>query len=142
MNMKYFIIFLLINFISCKKNQQMNSNNFSGSWEYESVNNKDEFQNKTFELELSNKNNIIVGTYCSISRGGRKIDCFDRFEKNITGIIQNDTLYLDFYSSWENSKGKAKLYFDNKSRLNWLLGECTGELYLPIKIALEKVKEN
>lgn len=141
--MKFLLLSMLFFFANCKENDSIKNEHFLGSWEYSSMNNKDEFQNKTFRLTLSkDKKNMIIGAYCSIARGGRRIDCFNGIEQNIIGKIKNDTLYINFKSSWENSKGKAKLYFDKNSKLIWELGECEGELYLPIKIVLEKDIKN
>jgi hypothetical protein len=136
--MKYFSLLILLLLFSCKKNDSIKRELFLGSWEYSSINNKDQFKNKTFHLNLLKDKNKIVGSYCSISRNGTKIDCFKGIENNVTGEIENDTLFVDFKSSWENSKGKAKIYFDKKSQLIWELGKCEGELYLPIKVILRK----
>lgn len=143
---------ILIFFINCKnKNIQSNitkteivldTNKFQGQWSYESIKNNDSMANKTFNINLSSiSNNKVEGNYCSISRNGAKIDCFEEDEKNIFGIIENDTLRIGFKSSWKNSKGNAKLFFDENSKLNFVLGECTGEIYLPTKILLKKENE-
>lgn len=141
----YLILFLFTLFsISCKKKTSSNRKMFDGFWEYSSFNNVDEFKNKTFSIEIFKSNSeVITGQYCSVSRNGRKIDCFkDNDEHNVFGKVVNDTLYVKFKSSWENSSGEAKLYFNKKSDLVWELGKTNGELYLPLKVVLKKEIEN
>ncbi len=115
---------------------------FLGNWEYNSLNNQNEAINKTFKLMLQKTEyDRLEGYYCSISRNGSKIDCFSENEFNIKGFFENDTVYLKFYSSWDNADGSAKLFFNENKQLVWRLGECNGEIYLPIEIELKSVEE-
>ncbi len=124
------------------ENKELINTVFDGRWKFESMDNKDSLQNKTFEINLyNNENKTLLGNYCSVSRNGNKIDCFEDEEPNVTGEIINDTLYIDFISTWENSKGRAKLYFIKKDLLNWKIINSQGELYLPDEVVLAKAKE-
>lgn len=122
-------------------NQDAKTNIFDGLWSFESLNNNDSLQNITFEINLyCYKKVIIKGNYCSVSRNGNKIDCFEENDPNISGKIVQDTLYVNFKSNWENSKGEAKLYFLNKNELYWKIIKSEGELYLPDYIVLKRSK--
>ncbi len=133
------LIFLLI---YCKKKDFQKETSFNGNWEYNNYSNKDTLYNLSFKINFTKLNqDSIIGQYCSIARNGSRIDCFKGEENNICAKIINDTMYAEFNSSWENSTGKAKLYFNKNKKLVWELGECEGELYLPIKIILNKESE-
>lgn len=136
--MKYLLLIsVCLSFIQCS-NSKKTQNFFLGSWEYNDSNNKDALQNNTFSIKLNSKNDSIIGNYCSITRGGSRIDCFDEKTKNVKGKIINDTLYVVFFSSFNGSKGNAKLFFKNK-KLIWSVGDFEGES-LVTDIPLTKVK--
>lgn len=156
-NLKFTIIILLLLIANCKNKKEssnlvLNKENtktnkvlltkneaFVGDWFFESINNKDSVNNKTFEINLSKtKDNKIEGNYCSVSRNGNKIDCFKDNELNIFGYVKNDTLFINFNSNWENSAGRAILYLTNRNQLFWKITQSKGELYLPNEVVLKK----
>lgn len=129
----------MLKIIILKKNILIKNEKFIGHWFYDSVNNKDSLKNKTFEISLFKINeDKIQGYYCSVSRNGNKIDCFDENEKNIFGKVVNDTLHITFNCNWENSKGTAILYLIGDNQLFWKITKSQGELYFPNKIKLLK----
>lgn len=148
---KYLFFILLISLESCNNkkviiNQEKSKiqndiinqkSKFIGHWFYES-NKKDSIDNNTFEINLYNlSDNKLNGNYCSISRNGSKIDCFNDDEINIFGELKNDTIYLTFKSNWENSKGSAILYLIGDN-LFWKITKKEGVFYLPSDIKLSK----
>ena len=156
-NLKHIVILLLLLIVSCKNNtivKTQATNNicyktkevilsknemFVGHWFFESMNNKDSLNNKTFEINLYKiSKDRIQGNYCSVSRNGNKIDCFKDDETNIFGNVKNDTLFVNFNSNWENSKGTAILYLIKDEQLFWKITKSKGELYLPSEIILLK----
>jgi hypothetical protein len=112
--------------------------NFTGKWNYEFSSNENELLNRTFELNLVQKNNIIKGQYCAVARGGGKIDCNDKEINNILGTVKDGIAYLEFTGFYDSkARGKAKLYLDNKN-LVWEILEVKGEIYAPKKAVLKK----
>lgn len=87
----------------------------------------------------STKNNGIIGKYCNIAYNGNRIDCSPDDEKNIAGVLKNDTLYLKFTGFYDESAyGEAKLYKENDSCLVWILGKSKGDFYLPEEAMLKR----
>ena len=153
MKTKIFLIAVLVIGLSAcgnstsknKKQAVAGIDRFAGQWSAKFIGD-DEMQNRTFSLHLEKddtKENTIKGRHCSIVRGGRRIDCVETDEApSITGTLKNDTVYIQFVSSF-GGKGQAKLYFDETGeKLVWEMGESTGENYLPIEDILSKKEEN
>lgn len=130
-----FFLFIIFACTQCTS-EKVPQNVFSGSWEYSSYSNVDSLKDKTFSINLEIQKDSIVGNYCSVTRGGSRIDCFDEKNKNIKGKVLNDTLYVTFFSSFNGEKGTAKLFFKNK-KLIWTVNNFDGES-LPTNIILEK----
>jgi hypothetical protein len=129
-----------INNIIVINNKSIESANFNGKWNYEFNSDENELLNRTFQLNLVQKNNIIKGQYCAVARNGGKIDCLDKEINNITGIIKDNIAYIEFTGFYDSkAKGKAKLYFNGKF-LVWEILEVKGEIYAPKKATL--INEN
>lgn len=112
--------------------------NFNGKWTYEFNSTENELLNKIFELNLVQNKNIIKGQYCAVAKGGRKIDCSDKKINNISGVIKDNIVFVDFTGFYDTkSKGKAKLYFDDDKNLVWEILEVKGEVYAPKKVVLK-----
>ncbi|WP_395076121.1 hypothetical protein [Flavobacterium sp.] len=117
--------------------ENINTQNFSGTWNYEFNSDENELLNKTFELNLVQNKDIIKGQYCAVAKGGRKIDCNDNKAFNITGKIKDQIAYVDFIGFYDpKSNGKAKLYLDN-GNLVWEILSVKGEVYAPKKVILK-----
>ncbi|WP_267402422.1 MULTISPECIES: hypothetical protein [unclassified Chryseobacterium] len=132
--MRLILFPLLIFSIHCKEVKNVD---FSGEWNYESFDDKNPLTNKTFSLQLNQKKDSVNGYYCSVSRNGNRVDCFDEKDLNLKGKVNHDTLFLDFKSSFNNETDKAKLYFKGK-KLYWTITKSKGINYLPSDILLEK----
>jgi glutaredoxin len=132
--MRQVLLLILMFCIQCKEGK---NTDFSGEWNYENFDNENSLENKTFSLHLNQNKDSITGYYCSLSRNGNRIDCFDEKDENLKGKVDNDTLYIDFTSSFNDKTGKAKLYFKGK-KLYWSITKSEGEIYLPSNILLEK----
>ena len=130
------VLCISINNASCKTSPKVNNikiSDFVGKWSYSA-----DDETLTLNLELL-RNNEIVGKYCNIACNGNRIDCPPDDEKNITGILEDDTLYLKFVGFYdEDAYGNAKLYKANDSCIVWILGESKGNLYLPQKAILKR----
>lgn len=132
-----FLIILCINInVSCKtppKTKDTKISDFVGKWSY-SAND----ETLTLNLELT-KNNGVIGQYCNMACNGNRIDCSPDDEKNITGVLKKDTLYLKFTGFYdESAHGEAKLYKENDSCLVWILGKIKGDFYLPEEATLKR----
>lgn len=132
----------LVSFISIKsnilekksinQNKIANKRNFSGNWTYEFNSDNNELLNRTFELNLIESKNRLIGKYCAVARGGRKIDCDDESINNIVGVIKNNIAYVDFKGFYDlKAKGKAKLYYNKSGDLVWEIINSSGEYYAP-----------
>ncbi|WP_326984455.1 hypothetical protein VUJ46_07940 [Chryseobacterium sp. MYb264] len=132
--MRLIFLPILILSIHCK---EVKNTDFSGEWNYESFDDKNPLTNKTFSLQLNQKKDSVTGYYCSVSRNGNRVDCFDEKDLNLKGKVDRDTLFVDFKSSFNDEIGKAKLYFNGK-KLYWTITKSEGVNYLPTDILLEK----
>ncbi|MDR3094287.1 MAG: hypothetical protein LBU62_06585, partial [Bacteroidales bacterium] len=114
---------------------------FVGEWYYENYRNNEIYE--TFSLCLLKSNdNKIKGRFCSISRGGNKIDCStDETDYNIEGLFLQDTLSLAFRSFYD-SKGKGTVQICMKEKgksIFWNIIDYQGDIYLPQEIVLTKI---
>ncbi|MFK2516835.1 hypothetical protein ACIXSV_20165 [Bacteroides fragilis] len=135
-NILFLIVFCININVSCKtppKTKDIKISDFVGKWYYSA-------NDETLTLNLeSTKNNGIIGKYCNIAYNGNRIDCSPDDEKNIAGVLKNDTLYLKFTGFYDESAyGEAKLYKENDSCLVWILGKSKGDFYLPEEAMLKR----
>lgn len=118
---------------------EANNTKFTGDWTYESQ--ETEETSATFALHIKTKGNRLSGSYCAVSRGGKKIDCVEKDDPdNISGLIRNDTAYVSFKGNLDvNARGNAKIYF-KEDVLVWefIKENYNGEFYLPIMAELNK----
>lgn len=137
-----FIIFFFFQNLNSQTNTKRNKiENFVGCWSYKYISEDNDMLNCSFELNLeidTLNNEKIIGKHCSIVRGGRKIDCFEKDDEySITAHYGNKKLYVDFISSF-GGKGKAKIYFDKtNNEIIWELVSYSGEHYLPKNVILK-----
>jgi len=115
----------------------MDTPDFSGQWHYNKFYGENSIDNMEFYLQLNQKKDSITGFYCSSSRNGNRVDCFDEKDQNIKGKIDNDTLYIDFKSNFNDQIDNAKLYFKDK-KLYWKITKSEGLNYLHSEMILEK----
>lgn len=74
---------------------------------------------------------------------GNRIDCSDKDEDNINGVLKGDTLFLNFYGFYgKNSKGSAKMFRGQDKSITWELGNCKGVFFLPLKVSLVRTDKN
>lgn len=107
--------------------------NYVGIWVYESDDGA-----ISFNLSLRKKTDTtVVGQYCSIMENGNRIDCSDKDEDNVNGVLKGDTLFLNFYGYYGvGSKGSAKMFMVQNKSITWELGNCEGTFFLPLKVSL------
>lgn len=115
---------------------------YVGIWGYES--NEKDNDAIIFNLSLRKKTDTtVIGHYCSIMENGNRIDCSDKDEDNINGVLKGDTLFLNFYGFYgKNSKGSAKMFRGQDKSITWELGNCKGVFFLPLKVSLVRTDKN
>ncbi len=114
-----FVFFLLLQ--SCEvKLTKKNTHKFSGNWTYYSKNVKnDSALAENLFISLFQDGEKVEGYSIFVSRNGNKISYFDEKNKNIKGVVKNDTLYIDYtVTFFPEERYKAKLYFSD-SILIW-----------------------
>jgi len=127
--------------VSTEQVQNCSVKDFLGEWTFKEYLEGDVYA--IFNINIMNdSNNDIIGNYCSISRYGSIIDCStEKDDNNITGLFINDTIYINFNSFYDqHGYGKAKIYKKKNDNdiLIWELGECSGNIYLPLSAILHK----
>lgn len=128
---KTFLLPLLAVFLlfSCKQKENtlqytktankslIDTNVFVGDWIAESSSNKND---DTFSLHLfKNKNGLLEGYYCAITKNGSKIDCTSDKEINIRTIKnENNFVIVSFESFFGAKNGEAKITLEN-DKIHW-----------------------
>jgi hypothetical protein len=104
-----------------------------GGWMYQT-------NDSSFVLRLSLKGGHLNGVYCSVMRGGAKIDCPPtEAEKNISGTYDGATGRLNFHGFFDPAaSGEATVTVSSDKHVNWALSDHHGDLFLPIKAALKR----
>ena len=118
-NMKILGTFLVVClFFACQQNEDSGSNKvnpYLGKWAWE----KSDSTN-SFSIEIIQKGDSLLGTYCGVVRGGAKMDCgIDKNDIAFWFKATNDkSVTFDFQSYRENDIGKASLSLE-KEYLVW-----------------------
>lgn len=113
--------------ILAKNENNKNTKNLIGTWNWRSDDKSQEF---TIRIKRIEKDSVF-GQYCAIYNNGNKIDCdFDDIN-NLKGLITNDNIKLSFSSFFGAKNGKAEIkIFDN--HIEWkIVKEPKGEYYSP-----------
>lgn len=115
---------------------------FSGQWGGQGKNN-DGTLYSTLTLKLEQNGNQVVGTYCYVTRNGKKIDCPEDGNKNITGTAKGNQAKVFFNTGLGRGKGSANLIREGNT-VAWLLNESASEdvVYAPLKYTLIKVNSS
>ena len=115
---------------------------FSGQWGGQEKNN-DGTLYSTLTLKLEQNGNQVVGTYCYVTRNGKKIDCPEDGNKNITGTAKGNQAKVFFNTGLGRGKGSANLIREGNT-VAWLLNESASEdvVYAPLKYTLIKVNSS
>lgn len=107
--------------------------NFAGQWHGENK------ELSMLDLSLSQKDNILTGTYCYIAQAGNRIDCPSDDEKNIHGMVKNGKAEIVFNSSFGGKNGHAALEV-NGEQMKWQLikAPVNGDYYAPLNYLLTR----
>lgn len=107
--------------------------NFAGQWHGENK------ELSMLDLSLSQKDNILTGTYCYIAQAGNRIDCPSDNQINIHGIVRNGKAEVVFSSSFGGKNGHAALEFNGK-QMRWQLIKAPvhGNYYAPLNYVLTR----
>lgn len=119
----------------------ININVFVGDWIVESSSDK---RDDTFSLHLfKNKNGLLEGYYCTVTRNGSKIDCSSDQNINIRTIKnENNFTIVSFESFFGAKNGEAKISLVN-NKIHWeVLKKPIGEFYCPNSAYLVKKNDN
>lgn len=105
---------------------------FAGQWQW--TKNSDR---NTFSVSFSQKNDSLIGFYCTVARGGAKIDCADEAGESFkVPLPPGNTFEVEFTSNFSGEKGKAKFLLDS-GKLNWWITQVPkGEFYAPVDAIL------
>lgn len=145
MRIYLYVIYILLLSVSCqsKVRDNINIKKFEGVWEYSKTKDGEAWADFRLDLAILSKDSV-TGRYCSIMRGGRKIDCSTDKIDNIRGKLTKDTLNIIFHGLYdENSMGAANLYLSvNEDSLYWQLLNVEGEIFVPKFMILHKEINN
>ncbi|WP_455819471.1 hypothetical protein [Pseudomonas cerasi] len=130
--------FSLAVFLSISSLSLFASDDFTGQWSGQEKNDNGSLHS-TLTLNLKQDNNIITGSYCYVTRGGKKIDCPEDDGSNLKGTANGRKAFIEFDSSFGGVKGKANLELkDNKALWELIKDPENGEFYAPKTYALDK----
>ncbi|WP_186259252.1 hypothetical protein [Burkholderia gladioli] len=92
-----------------------------GEWRYVSTQHEGKKPYSTFVVKLhQSSGDQIVGSYCFITEGGRRIDCDPEGTNNLKGTISSDGLHatINFFSFFGAKNGTSDISI-NKGDLHW-----------------------
>jgi hypothetical protein len=107
---------------------------FSGKWHAETV-------TSSFDLNLSQVKNKLIGSHCSVQMSGNKVDCvLDDTDLSLTGIIENPSYVLVTFTSQISQKnGTAKISKIDETTIEWkIITKPVGEYQIPNQIIMKK----
>lgn len=110
-------------------------NDIVGHWE-----SKNDSNTNTYSIDFFLRNDgQLEGQYCAVARGGNKIDCSPKVERNVNFLRQEgENIIVSFESFFGAKNGVARI----KKKQNELFWEVVkkpqGEFYSPLKTILTK----
>lgn len=126
---KLTILLSLVITTSVKTNAQQN---FAGNWHWET-------ENATFDLKITQSNNMITGVHCAVLNNGDKIDCSEASTVSFNGVVQGDSIIVTFKSAYSFENGNAVIKKINWETIEWKITKFpSGEFYIPKVALLEK----
>jgi hypothetical protein len=129
-------LFLLFLFISGAAVASSAAKSFSGEWEW--TNSPPDY---TFSLSLKQRGYTLVGQYCAVAHAGKRIDCDEEKNQNVSGHIdlKSGIATVRFMSFFGASPGKATIKIVNR-HLIWHITEKPneGESYAPIDAIMNR----
>ncbi|WP_324172520.1 tetratricopeptide repeat protein [Sulfurimonas sp.] len=139
--MKKILVLLLVSCSIYASDTNLVLNNTWNAERYLEQNKELPYSVFTINLKV-NTNNKVVGSYCFVTRWGRKIDCFTDDTNNIHGVLKNKKIEVIFDSSWGGKNGRANITIDEHCNLKWeLLKDPDGLFYIPKKSLLLSKKK-
>lgn len=141
MKKEFPIILLLIftTFWNCTTSKiKGKASEFNGYWAYKNT-------SSVFSLYLKIDGKFVTGNYCSVMLNGNRIDCSDDEDESETSfagvLVNNETINIDFVSSYAGTGGKAKIKKISKKKIEWkIIDEPEGQFYIPYSVFLIKQK--
>jgi hypothetical protein len=109
-----------------------------GKWKW-----VDESQTQSFDMQIKQDGNQLVGNYCDIARNGNKIDCSeDEDHVSFTFPVTNANKFdFTFLSEFASGKGDAEITYDG-TYITWhVTKEPLKEYYCPKDAKLKRVKK-
>lgn len=142
-SVRYFLQFLLVcfclpTFCVCCKNPGKAIGTYTGKWYWFSND-----SSRSFQLQLVQNGDSLVGQYCAVYDNGKRLDCSDNdSDYNIAAKIENDSLTATFSSFFNATNGEAILKMTNDSLL-WYIRKYPvgGASYAPRRAVLYKSKQ-
>lgn len=113
----------------------------AGSWEEETLRPGSEVPYSVLTVELRVSGAELTGSYCFVTRFGRKIDCDPESGDNLDGVIHPDgSATISFDSSFGATGGKAELK-PRGDELEWTTVEppTGGDFYGPESARLQRI---
>ena len=130
---KIFLATLLVIVLFAFKSINVTTN-FSGKWHAETT-------NSTFDLNLSQTNDKLSGSHCSVQMNGSKIDCvLEDTDISLSGIVGNSSsVDVTFTSQISQKSGTARITKLNDTTIDWqIITKPQGEFQIPNHITLTK----
>lgn len=107
---------------------------FSGNW-------GNHGDSSDLTIELSEERGRISGRYCFITNRGKRIDCAEEGDINITGVINDSVATVTFMSTFGGT-GKATLIVNN-DKLEYSLVEgapfIQANMSVPTEVTFDRV---
>jgi hypothetical protein len=114
------VLFSLLTFLNCSS-----QTDYSGVWHWTST-------RSTFTLTLIQKQDSLLGYHCAVAQNGNRIDCPDKSETTIRGIILKDSAIVTFRSTYSRKDGTAIIKKTDANSIFWKINKPpSGEFFLP-----------
>lgn len=117
------------------------TSDLAGSWEEETLRPDSEAPYSVLTVELRVSDGKIAGSYCFVTRFGKKIDCDLESGDNLAGVVNPDgSATISFDSTFGATGGKAMLK-PHGDELEWTTIEppTGGDFYGPESALLQRV---
>lgn len=117
------------------------SSGLAGSWEEETTRPGSDVPYSVFTVELRVSDRKVAGSYCFVTRFGKKIDCDPEGGDNLAGTVNPDgSATVSFDSTFGATGGKAVLK-PRGDRMEWTTVESPtgGDFYGPESALLQRV---
>jgi hypothetical protein len=125
--MRKYICLIFISIFTCIT--CFSQTKFTGVWNWHTP-------GASFTLQLTQKQDSVIGYHCSVMQNGNRIDCSFEEEITIRGKLHGDSAVISFKSTYSRLFGDATIFKIASDTIKWKITKPPHGLYFIPRLAI------